>query len=124
MSSIQKTETAQVNASEEMVKCEATEKGQMRVITPRINLYETQEGWLLVAALPKVDRDQVKLNTEGTTLELTAIRDTEGVKEQFRRALRFPKETRWGDLKAHWEGDLLHIELKRAEPERRMITIA
>lgn len=101
-----------------------TAKTEVKVGTPRANLYETHEGWLLVVALPHVKRDDVELVTEGTKLELTATRELDDEREELRRTLQFPQGTRWGDLKAHWEGDLLHVELKRAEPERKVINIA
>ena len=88
---------------------------------PRANLYTTQEGWLLVTALPEAKRDALELTTEGARFQLSVPREAGGV---YRRTLHFPKSTRWGDLSAYWEGDLLYIDLKQASPERRVISVS
>ena len=88
---------------------------------PRANLYATKEGWLLVTALPEAKREALELTTEGTRFQLSVPREDGGV---YRRTLHFPKSTRWGDLSAYWEGELLYIDLKKASPERRVISVS
>ena len=39
-------------------------------LTPRTNLYASDEGWTLIAALPHADHSQTRLETEGSTLTL------------------------------------------------------
>ena len=113
--------------SKETVKldqgAESNERADHRHTTlkPRANLYASEDGWLLIAALPQADPSQTTLDTEGTTLKLSAPRLEGGV---YKRSLRFPRDTVWGDLKARWEGDLLYIELPRAAPERRSVSIS
>lgn len=113
--------------SEETVKLDqdvaSNEREDRRQTTlkPRANLYASEDGWLLIAALPQADPSQTTLDTEGTTLKLSAPRLEGGV---YKRTLRFPRDTVWGDLKARWEGDLLYVELPRATPERRSVSIS
>jgi len=111
---------AQLTSVEESIQ----ESGKPLTVKPLANLYRSDEGWLIVAALPRVRRDEVKVETEGAKLILTAPRKQEGQREEFQRTFSFPKGTKWGEINARWEGELLHIELQREEPERRSITIA
>jgi HSP20 family molecular chaperone IbpA len=96
----------------------ATSKVQL---TPRTNLYASDEGWTLIAALPHADQSKTHLETEGATLTLSAPHLVEGV---YQRSLNFPKETTWGALTARWDGDLLYLDLKRAAPVKRAIAIS
>ena len=91
------------------------------VITPRANLYAHPDGWLVVSALSDSIREQIRLTTEGTTLKLFAPRQ-DG--KEYQRTFRFPKGTTWGELSATWEGELLHIELKKSQPSQREILIS
>ena len=100
------------------------ENAKPLVLKPLANLYRSDEGWLIIAALPGVRRNEVKVETEGAKLILDAPREQEEQREVFQRTFCFPKGTKWGEIKAKWEGELLHIELKRATPERRSVTIA
>lgn len=92
-----------------------------KVITPRANLYANREGWLIVSALSNSIREQIQLTTKGATLKLLAPRQ-DG--KEYQRTFRFPKDTVWGELSATWEGELLHIELKKSLPSQREILIS
>ena len=74
-----------------------------------------------MSALPDAQRDAVELKTEGSTLSLSAPRAEGG---SYQRSFEFPSDTRWGELSARWEGDLLDVNLERARPERREISIS
>jgi HSP20 family molecular chaperone IbpA len=89
-------------------------------LKPQTNLYSIEQGWLLVAALPEIDRSTVSLDLEGDVLKLFAKRLDQRI---VSRAYSFPK-TSWGELKAEWEGDLLKVTLLRALPTSRAIHIA
>ena len=90
-------------------------------LTPRTNLYASDEGWTLIAALPHADQSKTHLETEGATLTLSAPHQVEGI---YQRSINFPKETTWGALTAQWEGDLLYVDLKRAAPVKRAVAIS
>ena len=40
-------------------------------LTPRTNLYTSDQGWTLIAALPDADQTRALLETEGSTLKLS-----------------------------------------------------
>ena len=123
MNEASKTESHEIKAETTTIEPSTLNMPQTKVIKPRANLYKTNEGWLLITALPGVSRGDVELVTEGTMLTLNAPREVGERRDELRRTFRFPRGTRWGELSARWEGDLLYTELRRAEPERRSITI-
>ena len=94
---------------------------QDQVITPRTNLYASDEGWTLVASLPDADQDQALLETEGAVLKLSVPHQQKGIYQRF---IRFPRETTWGSIKARWEGYLLYVDLSKDTPIKRMIEIS
>ena len=93
---------------------------QDQVITPRTNLYVSDEGWTLVASLPDADQAQALLETEGAVLKLSVPHQQEGIYQRF---IRFPRETTWGSIKARWEGHLLYVDLSKGAPIKRTIKI-
>jgi HSP20 family molecular chaperone IbpA len=91
------------------------------LIKPRADLYASEQGWQLIVALMGADRDQVELHTEGRQLSISApLASGEG---RYFRELSFPLDTRWGDLNAHWEGELLYVDLQREQPLKRRVHV-
>lgn len=90
-------------------------------LSPRTNLYASNEGWTLIVSLPHADQSQALLETEGSTFTLSVPHRFDGV---YQRSIHFPKETTWGELDAKWEDDLLYIDLKKATPIKRSIAIS
>ena len=75
----------------------------------------------MIASLPNTLKSQTVLETEGAKLRLSSPHKNEGT---YQREFHFAKDTVWGDLTARWEGDLLYINLERATPIKRAITIS
>jgi len=115
------TLTAQSSNKEESQVPPQSERSSEVTLTPRTNLYASDAGWTLIAALPNALQSQTVLETEGSNLKLSAPHKHEGT---YQREIRFTKDTVWGDLTARWEGDLLYIDLQRATPLKRAITIS
>jgi HSP20 family molecular chaperone IbpA len=116
-------ETQETSYTPEQVNTQAAPSSTQtltQTLTPRVNLYTQPEGWLLVTALPDVSPDSVHLTAEGAQIKLIATRDDGDI---YQRDLHFPKTTQWGELSAHWDGALLHVNLRRAQPERRVISV-
>lgn len=111
--------TTQSVSGEDSSRADLNQTGES--MTPRANLYASDDGWVLIAALPQADQKQATLETEGAKLILSVPHRGGG---KYRRAIRFPKGTIWGDLSARWEGDLLYVTLPRAIPERRLVSIS
>lgn len=97
------------------------DRSSEEILTPRTNLYASDAGWTLIAALPNALQSKTVLETEGAKLKLSAPHELKGI---YQREFRFAKDTVWGELTARWEGDLLYINLQRAAPTKRAITIA
>ena len=88
--------------------------------TPAINLYQTEFGWSLLAALPQVNHDEISVRTEGATLIFTAPRIKGGY---YKRALDFPNGVEWSTLNAEWGAGLLKVDLTQASPPSRVIPV-
>jgi len=117
--SINQNSSNQDSINQDSINQEAVKSSTVR--RPSANLYSTEEGWLLVVALPESKREELELSAEGSNIQLNIPHEVAGV---YQRQLHFPKETYWGELGAHWEGDLLHIMLKKSPPERRVIAVS
>jgi HSP20 family molecular chaperone IbpA len=94
---------------------------QLDLITPRANLYASDQGWTLIVALAGADQEQTEVQAEGQHLSVSA--PLLASSRRYLRELSFPKDTRWGDLSARWEGDLLYIDLQREQPLKRRVEI-
>ena len=115
------TITTHTSSDEEPEASPLSKRSSEVILTPRTNLYTSDAGWTLIAALPNARRSQITLETEGAKLKLSAPHELEGV---YKREFCFTQGTIWGDLSARWEGDLLYVDLQRASPIKRAIVIS
>ena len=90
------------------------------ILKPRINLYETDEGWLMIAALPQAVKAETQLETEGHSITLKAPHENGGY---YQRVIEFPSQTVWGQVHAEWRDDLLRVNISRPQPKRHHIEI-
>lgn len=110
----------QENLEIEMAQ-ESDTKRDQTILKPRTNLYTSPEGWFLIASLPHADQKLANLETEGDVLTLSVPHQEQGI---YQQTIRFPRGTHWGELKASWEGELLHVHLLKATPEKRSVMIS
>jgi len=94
-------------------------KPHKKYVKPRTHLYETDEGFYLLVALPHIDQQSLHLETENSTLKLKA----EGEEFTYQRHFEFSKQIEWDEIKATWRAGLLHVELKQTQPTRRKIEV-
>ena len=107
--------TSQTNQQES----EKMTKPHKKYVKPRTHLYEVEQGFYLLVALPHIDQQALHLETEGSILKLKA----EGENFIYQRHFEFSKQIEWDEIKATWRAGLLHVELKQAQPTRRKIEV-
>ena len=106
------------------VKSNTTEVKNMkttRTIEANSNLYQTQQGWQALIALPHVDIDSIELQTISHKLKLNATTVDQDV--NYVRTISFPPSVRWGEINATWHNGLLKIDLLKEEIKPQNITI-
>lgn len=85
------------------------------------NLYQTQNGWQLIFALPNVDPESIKLKTVDHKLQLHALDQNQHT--AYTRSITFPPQVRWGEMNASWHHGLLNVTLNRTQNHEAMIPI-
>ena len=88
-------------------------------VSPRTHLYEQENGWYLVVALPGIEQDTISLVTEGQFLYLRA----EGDQNVYSRSFEFPPSVEWGEIKAKYKAGILQVSLEKAQAKRQQISI-
>ncbi len=108
-----------------------------RGVYPPVNLFETEEGYVLTAELPGVSPDQLDVSIEGSTVTLsgerkieyaagngTAVHRRERQSGTFRRAFELPAEIDLDQAKAVHKNGVLTLTLpKSASSKPRQIEI-
>ena len=85
------------------------------------NLYQTQNGWQLILALPDVDPQSIELKTVDHKLQLHAL--TQNQETAYARNITFPPQVRWGEMNASWHHGLLNVTLNRIQNTEAVIPI-
>ena len=106
-----------------------------RSVYPLINIYEKNEDFVLVAELPGVKKENLKVEIKGDTLRLAGERTIDYGKDicqhrverncsRFDRTLKLPVKVEPDKVKAEYKDGLLVISLARAESDKpKQITI-
>ena len=94
---------------------------------PAVNVWTSDESVKVVAELPGVEKDDLDIQIEGSTLEISGARKAPELKEgeqylqqdqrygSFRRLIELPYEVEPDNVKAKYANGVLEIALPRSE---------
>jgi HSP20 family protein len=98
---------------------------QREFVAPEVNIYETNEGYVLEAEMPGVNRQGLEITLEGNELTLTGRkqrptpdatalhRESRGL--DYRRLFELDPEIDTGKIHARIEQGVLRLDLPKAE---------
>ena len=123
------------NRSKNENRAVEAQRPQRRYVSPRVNITETKEGYLLEAEMPGVNKEGLEILLEGNELTLVgrraeAPRDLELVYREsgdydFRRSFALDPTIDGGKIEAKMENGVLCLILPRAEQLKpRKITVS
>jgi len=103
-------------------------------VSPRVNITETKEGYLLEAEMPGVNKDGLEISLEGNELTFTGRRHDEvqnlelvyreSTKRDYRRVFVLDPIIDSGKIEAKMENGVLRLHLPKAEKVKpRRITV-
>ena len=106
-----------------------------RYVSPRVNITESKDGYLLEAEMPGVNKDGLEISLEGTELTLVGRRAPEpqnlellyreSSNADYRRVFELDPTIDSGRIEARMENGVLHLHLPKAEQVKpRRITVA
>ena len=94
-------------------------------LTPRVNITETRDGYLLEAEMPGVNKEGLEISLEGNELTLVGRRMQEPVgaevvyresaNRDYRRAFTLDPTIDVGKIEARMENGVLKLHLPKAE---------
>jgi HSP20 family protein len=102
-------------------------------LNPPVDLYETQDGYVLNVELPGVQREDIHVEVRGTELSIQGERRgdsycceenyhrMEGIRGRFHRTFRLPET--FGDdarIQASLKDGVLHLELGKSTKSRNI----
>ena len=105
-----------------------------RYLSPRVNIKETKDGYLLEAEMPGVNKDGLEISLEGSELTLVGRRAPEpqnlellyreSSNADYRRMFELDPTIDTGRIEARMENGVLHLHLPKAEQVKpRKITV-
>ena len=100
-----------------------------RGVFPTVNLFEQEDNLMLVAELPGIQKENLKLEVKNNLLRLAGERKIEYGKDlsihrrerrssEFDRTLRLPFAVNAEKIKAEYKNGLLAVTLPRAEADK------
>ena len=94
-------------------------------VQPRVDIYEGQDDWLLLADLPGVEPGGVQVQAERDELRLTATGSAlDGSTVQLRRAFQLARGTAVDQIRAELKDGVLTLTLpKAAEVRSRAVEV-
>jgi len=103
-------------------------------VSPRVNITETKEGYLLEAEMPGVNKDGLEISLEGNELTFTGRRHDEvqnlelvyreSTKRDYRRVFVLDPTIDSAKIEAKMENGVLRLHLPKAEKVKpRRITV-
>jgi HSP20 family protein len=106
-----------------------------RFVVPRVNIFEENEGYVLEAEMPGVNKSGLEITLEGNELTITGHRADEPIAGQalyresrpadYRRAFELDPTVESSKISARMEQGILTLHLPKAEKVKpRKITIA
>jgi HSP20 family molecular chaperone IbpA len=106
---------------------------QTETVQPLVDIYENDEEILLVADLPGVNADSLRLHVDANELSIEGKRGDEPAGDalgtihpffNFRRAFRVPRQVDVNEISAEMKNGVLHLHLpKQAALRPRQITV-
>ena len=109
-------------------------------LTPRIDVHESDEAWLIDAELPGLDQSDIEVSVDEGVLTIAGERKSEETEEDaetgyrhveryhgsFRRSLRLPEDVDSGAVKAAYKNGVLSLTVPKppkVEPEVLQIPV-
>ena len=131
MNTMTKTDKNQNRAATVATNGQQAERGY---ISPRVNITETKDGYLLEAEMPGVNKEGLEILLEGNELTLVGRRPTEHTglelvyresqNRDFRRTFALDPTIATGKIEARMENGVLQLHLPKAEEVKpRKITV-
>jgi len=122
-------------AAQENLTQHAQQMNPRRYVSPRVDITETKDGYLLQAEMPGVNKDGLEISLEGTELTLVGRRAAEpqnvellyreSSNADFRRTFVLDPTIDGARIEAHMENGVLNLHLPKAEQVKpRRITVA
>lgn len=108
--------------------------GERPVLAPAVDIYENQDGYLVLADLPGVHKDAIDVRFEEGELRLAARRDFPGDEgrlggefraSEFRRVFRIPEDVDSSSIEAELKDGVLRLRLpksRQARPRKIAVT--
>lgn len=102
---------------------------------PAVDLFESEDSFLLVTDLPGVSEDQIEVTVEKNILTITGktslseklegfrLTYSESRPGNFKRSFTLSEEVDRDSIQARFKDGVLHLELKRVKPEVKKIQI-
>ena len=93
-------------------------------LAPFVDVYQNQDGYLVLADLPGVTRNDITIRLEDNELTVEATRPglnrggTEVPPKQYRRQFRVPEGIDAERVDARYEAGVLRVSLPRAEAKK------
>jgi HSP20 family molecular chaperone IbpA len=107
-----------------------TPERQKTTFTPRVDVFENGQEFLLVAEVPGAAKESIHVSLEGGELTLTALRTrrptgaTGSFEAEYRRTFSVPDTIDADKVEAQFTGGLLRVKLpKRPEVKARKISV-
>jgi HSP20 family protein len=91
-------------------------KPNLTVVTPAIDVFESDEGYLVRADVPGVVDGGVEIEFHKGRLALVATREQDAVK--FERSIRFPDRVDADNIEASLKSGVLELRLPKAAEAR------
>jgi len=102
-----------------------TQESQRSYISPRVNITETKDGYLLEAEMPGVNKSGLEISLEGNELTLLGRRQEqfqglellyrESANRDYRRVFMLDPTIDTGKIEAKMENGVLWLQLPKAE---------
>ena len=108
------------------------ERGEIaeRSWTPRVDIYDTKDAFMIKAELPGIDKNDIKVDVDGRLLTLRGERKTETEDKQdtyyrreiftgaFERTFTLPEPVDPALIKAEFKDGVLHLEVPKPEERK------
>ena len=103
-------------------------------VAPEVNIYETQDGYILQAEMPGVSKDGLEITLEGNEITITGRRNTDSVSGEvlfrerhpldYRRVFELDPAIDTAKISAKMEQGVLTLTLPKSEKVKpRKITV-
>ena len=106
------------------------------VWTPRVDVSENEKEYEIVAEVPGLKKEDIRIQVEDGTLKILGEKKSEEKTEQknyhrveriygkFERAFRLPEQVKSDEIQAKYENGVLSLSIPKAEPAvAKQITI-